>query len=104
MDQGQLSLVEGPGQEGTRRAGRLGGKSGLARMSLIFQPLKQLFAKGPPSETTLPLEHNLGASERGGFSESMRTAWLGVASIKRAHHVYAERIVEAQKTQTWVWS
>jgi len=62
VDQGQLSLVEGPEQEGKRRARRPGGKSGLARMSLIFQPLKQLFAKGPPSETTLPLEHNVGAS------------------------------------------
>lgn len=100
MDQGQLSL-EGTEQEGKRRVGRPGGKSGLAHISLIFQLLKQLFAKGPPSETTLPLEHSVGESGRGGFSETMGTAWLGVTSIKTAHHVYAERIVEAQKTQKW---
>ena len=65
MDQGQLSL-EGTEQEGKRRVGKPGGKSGLAHMSLIFQLLKQLFAKGPPSETTFPLEHN-GGEVRGLF-------------------------------------
>lgn len=76
-------------------------------MSQIFQSLKQHFAKGPPSETSFPWETMMG--QKGEQASlwilgSKGTAWLGFMSMKRAHHIYEEKTVEAWKTQKWEWS